>query len=402
MATFKYDAVYTGGEKVSGVVEALNKEDAIIQIRQTCEMVLSIKEIPKAVIRPTKNRVAKVKEKSLALTCQQFAIILRAGLPLVQTVDLVAGQSEDKVITNILTQVSDDVAGGWSLSASIDQRGPGLPTTFRETIRAGEESGDLVSAFERMANYYDRLAKTNAKAISTMTYPAFVIAVAVVVVGIIMVYAVPTFISTFESMNIELPLPTRILIATSNFMTKYILLIIAVIAAIILSIVMYSRTDKGGLQISRMRLAIPVLGEIGRMAGASQFAHTMSAMLSAGMPILQAIEVSARSMTNLVMAYEVQGTIAGVESGRSLGACMASARELPPMLVQMTAIGESAGAMESTLSVMAEYYDNEVSVRTDRALALMEPIIICILAVFVVCILLAVYMPLFSMYNSIG
>lgn len=401
MPTFKYDAAYAGGEKTTGVVEALNKEDAIAQIRQSCEIVLSLKEVPKVVSRPVGSKGGRVRAKSLAMTCQQFAIILRAGLPLVQTVDLVAGQSDDKVLAAILRQVSEDVAGGWSLSYSFNQRAQMLPVTFRETIRAGEESGDLVSAFERMSHYYDRVAKTNAKAISTMTYPAFVIGVAIIVVSFIMLYAVPAFTNTFASMNLELPLPTRILIGASNFFAKYFVLIIALIGAVCAGVWLYSRTDKGGLNVSRLRLSLPVVGEIGRMAGASQFSHTMSAMLAAGMPILQAIEVSSRAMTNLIMSYEVQETIPGVEGGRSLGSCMANAKELPPMLVQMTAIGESAGALESTLAVLADYYDNEVSVRTDRALALLEPMIICVLAVFVICILLAVYLPLFSMYGNI-
>lgn len=401
MATFKYDAVYAGGEKTSGVVEALSREEAIAKIRQSCEVVLSLKEVPKVVARTPGAKSGRVKAKSLALTCQQFAIILRTGLPLVQTVDLVAGQCDDKVFKNILQQVSEDVAGGWSLSYSFDQRGTKLPVTFKESIRAGEESGDLVSAFERMGHYYDRTAKTNAKAISTMTYPAFVLAVAVIVVGIIMVYAIPSFTNTFESMNIELPWVTKLLIGVSDFMVKYIALIIAFFVAVGMGITLYGKTEKGGLNLSRLLLSIPVIGEIGRMAGASQFSHTMAAMLASGMPIIQAIEVSGRSMTNLIMAHEIQETIPGVESGHSLGSCMANAKELPAMLVQMTAIGESSGALESTLLVLADYYDNEVSIKTDRAMSLLEPIIICVLGGLVVMILFAIYLPMFTINSAI-
>ena len=182
MPTYKYEAAYASGEKVNGVVEAVSQTDAVTQIRQSCEIVLSLKEVPKSAVRDPLARFQKISAKSLALTCQQFAIILKAGLPLVQTVDLVADQCEDKTLGRLLRQVSEDVSNGWSLSYSFDQRGGKLPVTFRETIRAGEESGDLISAFDRMAKYYDRTAKTHAKAISTMTYPAFVIVVAVVVV----------------------------------------------------------------------------------------------------------------------------------------------------------------------------------------------------------------------------
>lgn len=401
MPTYKYEGAYAGGERVSGVIEAASRQEAVAQIRQSCEVVLSLKEIPKGLSRRPSAAIGKISPKSLALTCQQFAIILKAGLPLVQTVDLVAGQTDDKALARLLRQVSEDVSNGWSLSYSLDERGGRLPVTFRETIRAGEESGDLVSAFERMGRYYDRTAKTNAKAISTMTYPAFVIVVAIVVVVVIMTMAVPAFIRSFEDLGAELPPATIALIAVYDFCTKYGVYVLALIAALIVTAWLYSRTEKGGLQFSRLHLSLPVVGEIARMAGASQFAHTMSAMLAAGVPILQAIGVSSRAMSNLCMAQEVLDTITGVEAGRGLGDSMARARELPPMLVQMTAVGESAGALESTLNVLAAYYDNEVDVRTDRALSLLEPIIICCLAVFVVFILMSVYLPLFSMYNSI-
>lgn len=164
---------------------------------------------------------------------------------------------------------------------------------------------------------------------------------------------------------------------------------------------LYGMTEKGGLALAKAQLGLPILGEIARMSGASQFAHTMSAILTAGMPILQAIEVAGRAMSNQYMAKEVLDTLPGVEGGRSLGECMEHTRELPRMLVQMTAVGETTGSMESTLQVLAEYYDNEVDVRTKRALALLEPTIIVVLAVFVVFILMAVYLPMFSMYSAI-
>lgn len=402
MPTYKYEAAYPGGEKVSGVVEAVSQADAVAQIRQTCEVVLSLKEIPKAVTKDPLDRFRKVGAKSLALTCQQFSIILKAGLPLVQTVDLVAGQTSDKSLARLLRQVSEDVSNGWSLSYSFEQRGGRmLPVTFRETVRAGEESGDLLSAFRRMAGYFERMSKTHESVVSALTYPSFVVVVAVVVVAIIMGYAVPTFTGMFQSMNIELPWVTVALIGLSDFFQKYALVIVGLIALAIVIIRLVGMTEKGGLELARAQLRIPVLGEIVRMSGASQFAHTMSTLLTAGMPVLQAIEVSGRTVNNLSMAGDILGTLPGVESGRSLGECMHYTKELPAMLVQMTAVGEATGAMESTLQVLAEYYDSEVDVRTKRALSLLEPAIIVVLAIFVVFILMAVYLPMFSMYSAI-
>lgn len=402
MPTFKYEALYSGGEKVNGVVEAVSRNEAVAQIRQSCEVVLSLKEVPKLAAQDPFERFHKVSAKSLALVCQQFSIILKAGLPLVQTVDLVADQCADKGLGKLLRQVSEDVSNGWSLSYSFEQRGgKSLPATFRETVRAGEESGDLLSSFRRMASYFERMNKTRESVVSALTYPAFVLVVAAVVVVIIMGYAVPTFTSMFESMNIELPWVTVALIGLSGFFQTYGLILVGLIALMVLGVRLYGMTEKGGPALARAQLKIPIIGEIVRMSGASQFAHTMSTLLTAGMPILQAIDVSGRTMTNRWMSGEVLGTLPGVEGGRSLGECMGYARELPAMLVQMTAVGEATGSMESTLQVLAEYYDNEVDVRVKRALALLEPAIIVVLAIFVVFILMAVYLPMFSMYSAI-
>ena len=402
MPTYKYEAAYSSGERVNGVVEAVSQSDAVAQIRQSCEVVLSLKEVPRTAVKDPLARFQKISAKSLALTCQQFAIILKAGMPLVQTVDLVAEQCPDRTLSRLLRQVSEDVSNGWSLSYSFSQRGErSLPVTFRETVRAGEESGDLLSAFRRLADYFERMNKTRESVVSALTYPAFVIVVAAGVIGIIMTFAVPTFTNMFESMDIDLPWPTVALIALSHFFQRYALVLLGVIALALLALQAFRMTDRGGIVLARAQLKIPIIGAIVRMSGASQFAHTMSTLLTAGMPILQAIEVSGRTMTNLCMSGEVLNTLPGVEGGRPLGECMSYARELPPMLVQMTAVGEATGSMESTLKVLAEYYDNEVDVRTKRALSLLEPAIIIVLAVFVVFILMAVYLPMFSMYSAI-
>ena len=402
MPTYKYEGAYTSGEKVSGVVEAVSQTDAVNQIRQSCEIVLSIKEVPKSAARDPLSKLRSINAKSLSLTCQQFAIILKAGLPLVQTVDLVAEQCPDKNLAALLKQASEDVSNGWSLSYSFEQRGAkSLPVTFRETVRAGEESGDLQSAFQRMADYFERMNKTHESVVSALTYPMFVIFVAGVVVTIIMLYAVPTFVGVFEGMSIDLPWATRALIAMSNFFQKYILLMIALVAFILFAIRLYGTTEKGGPALAKAQLGIPVIGSVVRMSNSSQFAHTMSMLLTAGMPILQSIEVAGRTMSNLCMSQEVLGTLPGVEGGRPLGECMAYSKELPPMLVQMTAVGESTGSMEETLKVLAAYYDNETDLKTKRAIALLEPSIIIVLAVLVVLILFAVYLPMFSMYGNL-
>lgn len=401
MPTYHYEALRVGGERTEGVVEAADRNQAVAQIRQSCEVVLRLDEIATPRQDPL-EKFQKLNLKIFSLMCKQFAIILKAGLPLVQTVDLVAEQLEDKFLKKLLNQVAEDIANGWSLSYSFSQRGGRrLPVTFLETIRAGEESGDLVRAFERMSSYYDRMTKTRQKATSALIYPAFLTVVAVAVMIVIMTYAVPTFASTFTSMSIELPLPTRMVIATSNFFSSYLWVLLLIVALGILGLRLYWGTEQGRVKLSRWRLALPVLGKLAVMTAASQFAHTMTAMLSAGMPILKALDTAGRSVSNAHLSHQLLSVIPGVESGRTLGECIRECRDLPPMLVQMTAMGEATGSLESTLEVQAEYYDNEVDTLSARALSLLEPIIICVMAVFVVIILLSIYLPMFTMYGSI-
>ena len=401
MPTYKYEGAYASGEKVTGMVEAVSQTEAVAKIRQSCEIVLSLKEIPRAAAKAPLAKLRKIGAKSLSLTCRQFSIILKAGLPLVQTVDLVAEQCADKELARLLRQVSEDVSNGWSLSYSFEQRGAdALPVTFRETVRAGEESGDLLSSFDRMADYFERMNKTRESLLGALTYPAFVLVVAAVVIAVVMAFVIPTFTGMFNGMGVELPWATRALIALSGFFRRYFLAIIAAIAPAGLSVRLFGTTEKGGPIMARMQLRLPLIGSIVRMTVASQFAHTMSTLLTAGMPLLQAIEVSGRTMTNLCMAQDVLEALPGVEGGRSFGECLSYSKELPPMLTQMVAVGEATGSMETTLQVLAAYYDSETDVKTKRALTLLEPIIIVVLAVFVGFILIAVYLPMFSLYSN--
>lgn len=401
MPTYRYEAVGGNGQQVEGVVEAVDTTQAVAQIRQNYDVVLHLEEVSmeKADVF---ERFQKLNLKVFAMMCKQFSIILKAGLPLVQTVDMVSTQVADKKLKRVLEQVSEDIANGWSLSYSFEKRGAQhLPPTFIETIRAGEESGDLIRSFERMSAYYDRMTKTRAKATSALIYPAFLTFVAVAVIIVIMTYAVPIFASTFTSLEMELPLATRIVIALSNFFSKYLWVVLGLIAGGLLLLRIYSNTDNGRIKMAKWWLTMPILGKLSVMTSASQFAHTMSAMLASGMPILKALDTASRSMSNTHLSEQVRSVIPGVESGQPLGECMVACEDLPQMLVQMTAMGEATGSLESTMGIQAEYYDNEVDTLAARALSVLEPVVICVMAVFVIMILLSIYLPMFSMYGAI-
>lgn len=408
MKTFAYEARTLTGTDVKGVIEANTQEEAVERLRAD-ELIVSTIKVTGDSDRDIDLRIGgrKTKEKSLSIMCNQFAIILEAGMPIVRTLQLVANQTEDKTLHAILNDVADDVAAGYPLADSFAKYGSGLPTTFIETIRAGEQSGGLDSAFRRLSEYYKKSSRTKDKVRSAMIYPSFVIIVAVIVVAIIMVLAVPTFKSTFESMGTELPFVTRALIATSDFMTNYWWVIVGLIAGIFFGIKLAKRNEEFHMWWSHLGVSLTprwpqVIRRINRMSASAQFASTMSTMVGAGLSVIDATQVTSRVLSNYWMGQKLAETRPDLEAGKTLYSCLVSTGAFPDLVCEMTSVGEQTGSLEHTLDVLSDYYDNEVETATSRALAVLEPVTIIFLAGFVVLILLAVYLPLFSIYGAMG
>ncbi|QNL45242.1 type II secretion system F family protein [Oscillibacter hominis] len=403
MLTFKYRAISRDGAKVSGVVEAFDEYEAVAKIKENCTVVTKIAQVEqrenllhREVLPPR-----RISEKTLAVVSSQFSILLGSGIPVVRAVELIARQTNDKALKKILTQVAGDVASGFGLAQSFESKGRGLPTTFIETVRSGEESGTLDVAFGRLKTYYDKSSRTKAKVKSAMAYPLFTIVVAVIVVAIIMVVAVPVFLSSFAAMGAEMPLPTRMLIGLSNFFTHYGLAALGLLAAAAIALKLYGQREKGRLLFARLHLHLPVLGKIAVLKSASQFANTMSTLLAAGLPVIRAVATTGKVMDNYCIASQVLRMVPGLEEGKQLGLCMKRCQYLPELLMEMTGVGEETGTMETTLEVVGSYYDNETELASQKALSLLEPVVICILALLVGFILLAVYAPMFAMYNGV-
>jgi len=396
MANFKYKALSLTGEEVSGLVEGISQMDAVARIKQSCPVIIEIKEVKDA--ESIQLTTKKISVQTLSLMCDRFAIILGVGLPIVRAVDMLADQMEDKYVKGILTDIAKDVSMGRSLYASFAARGKVFPVTFLESIRSGEESGELVLVFARLKEYYERTNKTKQKVTSSLMYPMFTMVVAVIVVIIVMVVGVPIFSESFAANGMELPGITKLVINVSNFFINYgiFLGIALVIGGFAFNA--YARTDTGAEAISIVLLALPIVGKIVQLSAASQFAHTMSMMLTSGMPILRCLETAGKSVSNFVMRRDILEASVGVEEGKALGTCLRQSKYLPAMLIEMTAMGETTGTMESTLEAVGRYYDNEVEISTAKATSLLEPAIICMLAVVVVIILFSVYLPMFSMY----
>lgn len=401
MQTFQYTAISKDGAKVRGVIEGFDEYDAVARIKENCSIVTKITVVEEKTKEHKDLFAPKITEKQLAMICSQFSIILASGLPIVRAVELIANQSTDKNMKKLLTQVAGDVSAGFGLAQSFENKGHDLPRTFIETIRSGESSGTLDSSFRRLHSYYDKSSKTKSKVKNAMVYPVFTIVVAIVVVIIIMVVAVPTFTSSFASMGIEMPLPTRVLIAISNFFSKYIILIAALAAGLGIALKIYGTREQGRLKYGWLKLKIPVLGKIALTRGAAQFANTMSTLLASGLSIIQAVEITGKVMDNYRVGTDLGSLVPFLEEGKPLGSTLKRCQFLPELLVEMTGVGEETGTLESTLDVIGAYYDNETELASSKALSLIEPVVICILAVVVCFILLSVYAPMFSLYGGI-
>ena len=409
MRTFNYTARSPEGVQHTGVVEVHSRNEAIRQLRDDGLIIEKLSEVS-----PTKRDLdlrlgtKKAKEKSLAVLCDQFSILMKAGLPIVRTLLLLSDQVEDKTLKKILIEASDDVSAGYSLADSLEKNGDGLPTTFIESIRAGEESGSLETVFGRLKNYYEKTSRTKAKVKSAMIYPTFVMIIAVVVVAIIMIFAVPVFRSTFESMGTDLPAITQFVIDCSDFWVNYWWLVAIIIILAVVGVKVGKKNEKFRLAWSRLAVELPfggiqtpVLGRINLMNSASEYAGTMGVMLAAGLPIVRAVGVTSRSMTNYYMAHSLANTMVDVEAGKPLATALHNEGTMPDLAVEMTAVGEQTGSLEATMEVISEYYDNEVETATARAMSVLEPCIIVVLAVIVFVLLLSVYLPMFSMYDSV-
>lgn len=383
------------------MVEGFDELDAVDRIKQTCSIVLKLKEVKsdKPGLLNMEVGGSKLNGKAFTVMCSQFSIILRAGIPIARAVHLIADKTTNKPLKRILKKTAEDVESGRTLAASFAEHGARLlPTTFIETIRAGEESGNLDRSFESMYRHYDKQTKMRGKVRGAMAYPMFVLVIAVAVVVVLMVKVVPTFTSIFDSYGSELPAITRLLIAISNFFRKYTIWMAAVFALLFIVYKLYGNTEKGRLNLARIQLRLPVLGNIALLNAASQFANTMTTMLGSGLPMTKAISITAGVMDNYYIGSEVGKLTGRLEEGHALGASMRDSGCMPDILVDMVAVGEETGEMEKTLDTIALYYDAELEMAIAAALAKLEPTILVFLAGVAGFIVIAIYMSIFQMY----
>lgn len=407
MAHFKYTALSRDGAKVTGMIDGFDQLDAAARIKENCDVIIKLTQVQEKEggLFSADLGANHLNTKAFAVMCSQFAIILEAGLPIARAVRLVSEKTTDKNLVRVLKKVTEDVEGGRSLSAAFEDQGKKLlPPDFFEMLRAGEATGDLPKAFKTMQLQYEKQVAVKKKVKSAMSYPAFVLVIAIVVVAFLMAKVVPKFTAMFVEMGSEEQLPgiTKSLIHMSDFFKDYLWFIVGGLIVIILVIRLLGAGEKGRLRMAKVKLKLPILGKIEMLSTCSQFASSMAGMMGAGLTMDHAVQVTSKVVSNYYMSLQTESLGKQLEAGRTLGASMHDLTDYPDILVDMTTMGESSGEMEKTMTSIARYYDSELDEAVQAALGKLEPALLIGMAVIAGYIVIAIYMAIFSLYGAMG
>ena len=403
METFSYKAVNPAGKDVKGSVEAESKEEATRKIKEQGLVPVSIGKqgaLDKDVNIPM-FKGKKIPARDMSVFCRQFASILKAGVSVINALEMLAEQTENKKLKEAIVQTQSNVEKGESLSDSM-KLNDAFPSILIDMVRAGEASGSLENSLTRMAIQFEKDAKLKGIVKKAMMYPIVLLCVMIGVIIVLLTFVIPSFMTMFEDLDSELPVTTRAILAMSDSLKNYWYIYILVIVGIVVGIQMYKHTDDGRHNLDKLKLKIPVFGLLQTKTACASFARTMSTLLQAGMPMIDALEISASTMKNVLFYDGLQKVKNGVSLGLPLSNQLKATGLFPPMVVHMVGIGEETGNVEEMLTNSATYYEEEVEVQTQTLTSLMEPIIIVLMALVVVMLIMAIYQPMIQLYNTLG
>jgi type IV pilus assembly protein PilC len=400
MPTFEWKGTARNGQSQTGVLVADSKDAVIAMMRRQQIVVTAVKEKGKEIALPKFG--GKVPPQLIAIFTRQFSVMIDAGLPLVQCLEILGGQQEHKTFKRTLIQVRQDVESGSNLADAMRKHPKVFNDLFTNMVAAGEAGGILDTILQRLAQYIEKAVKLNSQVKSAMIYPVAVISIAVIVVMIILWKVIPVFATLFESLGAELPLPTRIVIKLSNFIADYWWLMILGTVATIYSLRRYHETYKGKRVLDGILLKMPVLGMLLRKIAVARFCRTLATLTSSGVPILDGLQITARTSGNSIVEDAIMATRKSVEEGKTISEPLGDTDVFPAMVVQMIAVGEQTGALDTMLSKIADFYEDEVDNAVAGLMKLLEPVLIAFLGVAIGGIVIAMYMPMFSLIGQIG
>lgn len=402
MPKFQFKAVNMSGNILEGIYEAPNQSTVIDMLRQKNYYQLEINEIVERKDMKEIELFAKVRPKDLSVYCRQFSSILRAGMPLIKCLSMLADQTDNKILAGITKDIREQVQKGSGLSQAMSLHSDKLPSILINMVAAGEASGTLDKSLEVMAVHFEKDSKTRQKVKSALRYPIIVCIVAVIVVIILLVVVVPTFVGIFETSGAALPLPTRILIGMSDVMKKYWIWLLAVGLAIAIGIKMYLSGEGGRLAFDKFKFRLPLFGKFITKSIAVRFARTMSTLMITGVSITEALEITSKILGNAYAKMRVSEVIEQVKQGKGLYGPIKSLMLFPTMLENMILMGEESGTLDQMLQNAAEFFEEEVDRETQSLTALMEPFIMVFLGGIVAFLVIAIILPMYEMGNYIS
>ena len=392
----------TGGAK-SGEIEAVNQAAAMGSLRSQRINVDSISEkkglsmnleIPGLEAQPTK--------KDLVIFTRQFATMIDAGLPLVQCLDILGNQQDKNSFKKIILKIKEDVEGGSTFADALNKHPKVFDSLYVNLVAAGEVGGILDTILNRLAAYIEKAEALKGKVKSALVYPSTIVGVAIAVTSILLIFVVPMFQEMFSGSGVPLPLPTQVLVTLSDIIVHYIIYVIIALIAFIAAFIYFYRTPFGRALVDDLLLKIPIFGPLIKKVAVARFTRTLGTMISSGVPILDALEITAKTAGNKTVERDVMTTRSGISEGKTLAEPMSQSRVFPPMVVQMVAVGEATGNMDAMLNKIADFYDQEVDDAVSALTSLLEPALMVFLGIVVGGMVIALYLPIFNMADTLG
>lgn len=402
MPVFLWEGQTRKGEKKKGEIEAANEAALRGILRRQGLTSITVKQKPKDLSEYLPFLKQKVKEKEVVIFARIFATMINAGLPLIQCLELLAQQEQNKTFAQIITAVKEDIEGGSTLSDALRKYPKVFDDLFVNLVAAGESGGILDVILQRLSNYMEKAMKLKSKVKGAMTYPASVLVISIAVVSLLLVKVIPTFQKMFEGFGGELPGPTQFLITLSTYAQKYFLVAIIALAVAVYAFRRYYKTEKGTLLIDDLILKSPVFGPLLKKVAVARFTRTMSTMMTSGVPILEGLAIVSKTAGNKVVENALIRVRKSISEGKTIAEPLLETGIFPPMVVQMIAVGEATGALDAMLSKIADFYDDEVDTAVDAMTALLEPFMMVFLGGVVGGMIIAMYLPIFKMASVVG
>ena len=400
MPVFVYTGRTRGGQTITGELEAANREAVVARLRSQQVIATVVRGKPREITIPGFG--GGVTEKDIVIFTRQFATMIDAGLPLVQCLEILSSQQENKVFKKALIEIRGAVESGATFAAALKAHPKVFTSLYANMVEAGETGGILDTILNRLAQYMEKSMGLKKKVKSAMIYPSTIITVALVVVVFLLIFVIPTFKAMFEGFGATLPLPTVIILEASRLMQKYFLLGAGVIVAAIFALKAWYKTTAGQIAIDGFVLKTPVFGLLIRKVAVAKFTRTLGTLISSGVAILDGLDITARTAGNKIVEMAVLRTRAAISEGKTIADPLRESGVFPPMVVQMISVGEQTGALDAMLGKIADFYDEEVDTAVANLTALLEPMLMVFLGIVIGGVVIAMYLPIFKLVTVVG